>query len=141
MFIPGSIDAVGAGDLGAVVMPGIGAIVGDGEAFAGTGDGGLFFTGAGAGVAIGIPGMGAIVGCAATAGEAVRTIENAVTAKRERNKGTSGKACILRAVVRLPQTLLPHLRFPPALETQRERLAVMRQQIGQVVAKRRVAER
>ena len=106
MFIPGAIEAAGAGvadacgnggpgfivgggGLGAIVMLGIGAIVGAGDAFVAAGVGALFFTGAG--VAIGIPGMGAIVGCAATTGEAVRTIQNAAMANRVTSKGTSGK--------------------------------------------------
>ena len=96
MFMPGAIVAdAGAGDgLGAVVIPGIGAIVAAGDGFAdgaagaGVGVGVFFF--AGAGVAIGIPGMGAIVGCAATAGEVVRVMRNAATAKRVASKGTSG---------------------------------------------------
>ncbi|HWT07327.1 MAG TPA: hypothetical protein VN224_16290 [Xanthomonadales bacterium] len=89
MFIPGAIDAIGGGGLGAIVMPGIGAIVGTGDAFAAAGLGVLFFTGAG--VAVGIPGMGAIVGWAATPGGAASAIENAVTARRTASKGTSTK--------------------------------------------------
>ena len=89
MSIPGDIDAAGAGVLGAIVVLGIGAIVGGGDAFGAAGVGALFFTGAG--VAIGIPGMGAIVGCAAIPGDAVRTIENTAMAKRVTSKGTSGK--------------------------------------------------
>ena len=90
MFIPGAIVAADGAGLGAGVIPGVGAIVGAGDVFAGAGAGVRFFIGAG--VAIGIPGMGAIVGCAATPGDAVRAIENAIeaTAKRTAGKGTSG---------------------------------------------------
>ncbi len=104
MFIPGAIDALGIGDgdpmcmsgavepvagggLGAVVMPGIAAIVGTGVAFAGAGVGVAFL--AGAGVGIGMPGMGAIVGCAAKTGETLRTVRKAATLKRVASKRTS----------------------------------------------------
>ena len=98
MFIPGAIDALGAGDrdgtgsggpgfivggggLGAIVMPGIGAIVAAG--------GGVAFF-AGAGVAVAIPGMGAIAaGCAARAGDVAMTIKTAAIMKRIASKGTS----------------------------------------------------
>ena len=87
-MFPGAIDALGDGEaFGAIVMPGIGAIVGTGEAFAGAGVGVAFL--AGAGVAIGMPGMGAIVGCAAKTGETVRTVRTAATLKRVASKRTS----------------------------------------------------
>jgi hypothetical protein len=88
MSISGAIDALGSGaGLGAVVMPGIGAIVGTGEAF-GAADGDVAFL-TGAGVAIGIPGIGAIVGCAAKTGEKVRAVRTAATLKRVTSKWTS----------------------------------------------------
>jgi hypothetical protein len=108
MFIPGAIEALGVGDggpiripgamdgpglivaggaLGALVIPGIGAIVGDGEGFGTAGGGVAFF--AGAGVVIGIPGMGAIVGCAATPGDTVARRKTATTLKRVASKRTS----------------------------------------------------
>ena len=87
-MFPGAIDALGDGEaFGAIVMPGTGAIVGTGDAFAGAGAGVAFV--AGAGVAIGMPGMGAIVGCAAKAGEMVEAIKTAATAKRVASKRTS----------------------------------------------------
>jgi hypothetical protein len=73
MFIPG-----------AIVMPGIGAVGGAGDDFAGAGAGVLFCLGAGV---AGIPGIGAIVGCAESAGDAVKAIENAAMAKRVASKG------------------------------------------------------
>ncbi len=103
MFIPGAIDALGAGDrdgtgsggpgfivgggeLGAIVMPGIGAIVAAGAGVACFAGAGVAFF-AGACVAIGMPGIGAIAGCAARTGEAVRTIKAAAaTIKRVASK-------------------------------------------------------
>lgn len=109
MFIPGAIDAAGVGDagmripgamvgpgftvaggeLGAVVMPGIGAIVGAGDGFAAVVAGSVFF--AGAGVAIGIPGMGALVGCAARAGETATETKKAAMPRRVTSNGTSSE--------------------------------------------------
>jgi hypothetical protein len=88
MSVPGTIDALGVGDaLGVIVMPGIGAIVGTGEAFGAAGGGVAFLTGAG--VAIGMPGIGAIVGCAARTGETVKTVMTAATLNRVASKRTS----------------------------------------------------
>jgi hypothetical protein len=89
--IPGAIDGpgliVGGGGLGAIVMPGIGAMVGVGEGFATVGAGAAVLRGAG--VAIGIPGMGAIVGCAAMLGETVPKTTQAAMLRRMASKGTS----------------------------------------------------
>jgi hypothetical protein len=106
MFIPGAIDVIGAGVadatgrggpefvaggelLGAIVMPGIGAIVGDGDAFAAAGLGVVFFAG---GLAIGIPAMGTVAGGAAAPGDAAnarpKAKANAVTARRTASTGT-----------------------------------------------------
>jgi hypothetical protein len=96
MFIPGAVDAIGAGvdrGPGVIVIPGIGAIVGAGV---------LFF---GAGVDVGIPGIGAMVDWAATPGVAVVARKtDAATTRRKASKGTFwwDESCILRSVVRLP---------------------------------------
>jgi hypothetical protein len=143
MFIPGATDAAGPGDagaifipgaivglgpavaadgLGAVVMRGMGAIVGVPDGFAAAGIGVVFLDGARvgfgaaflarAGVAIGIPGMGAIVGSAARTGETVAATKKAATLSRMASKGTSpGSVRVLRVVVAYPQTPVSDLRF------------------------------
>jgi hypothetical protein len=110
MFIPGAMVGFGyvdgAGVAGPIVMPGIGAIVGEG--FAAFGAGVAFFAGAG----VAIPGMGAIVGWAPRPGETVRAIRAGMTLKRVASKGTScRRGGILRAVVRHT----PNADFKPAV--------------------------
>ena len=88
MFIPGAIDALGAGDAGPMCIPGaMELIAGAGVGVAGAGVGDAFL--AGAVVGIGIPGMGAIVGCAASPGDMVMRVKTAATLMRMGSKRTS----------------------------------------------------
>ncbi len=96
--MPGIEAGVGdaGGTAGAVVIPGMGAIVGAADGFAVMpGIGAMVL--AGVGLAFGIPGMGAIVAGAASPGATVRRTRAATRVRRSGNKGTSGTdAGILR---------------------------------------------